>query len=172
MNASTFDNDCNDAQLRALAQHVGDYLGVTGRKLVTAESCTGGWISKTVTDVAGSSRWFLGGAVVYSNELKQRMLGVSGATLAHYGAVSELAVREMAGGALTRLGGDIAIAVSGVAGPTGATKDKPVGTIWIAWSCRAENGITVDAAHFLFSGDREQVRRQTVFKALSRILKL
>lgn len=172
MIASTFDTDFNDTQLAELARRVGQHLIVTGRRFVAAESCTGGWIGKTVTDVAGSSAWFLGGAIVYSNELKQRMLGVSASTLAQHGAVSEAVVREMAAGALASMGGDIAISVSGVAGPTGATKDKPVGTIWIAWGCRGDTGMAVNAAHFSFSGDREQVRRQTVFHALGRVLDL
>jgi nicotinamide-nucleotide amidase len=172
MIASTFGSDFNDTQLAELARRVGSHLLVTGRRFVAAESCTGGWIGKSVTDVAGSSAWFLGGAIVYSNELKQRMLGVSASTLAQHGAVSEAAVREMAAGALDRMGGDIAVAVSGVAGPSGATKDKPIGTIWIAWSRRAGAECEANAAQFCFSGDREQVRRQTVFHALGRILDL
>ena len=172
MNASTFANDFDDAHLAQLALRVGGHLSAAGRRLVTAESCTGGWISKTVTDVAGSSAWFLGGAIVYSNELKQRMLGVDTSVLAQHGAVSEAAVRAMTAGALERLGGDLAIAVSGVAGPSGATKDKPVGTIWLAWGRRGDVETAIDTAHFLFSGDRELIRRQTVFHALSRVLKL
>ena len=104
-------------------------LRATGRELVTAESCTGGWIAKACTDLPGSSRWFRGGAVVYGNELKTSLLGVRPDTLSRHGAVSEAVVREMAVGALERLGGDVAVAVSGIAGPDGGMPDKPVGTV-------------------------------------------
>ena len=144
----------------------------TGRRLVTAESCTGGWIGKSLTDIAGSSGWFSGGAIVYSNELKQRLLGVSAETLAKHGAVSEAVVRTMAEGALARLGGDVAVAVSGVAGPDGGTREKPVGTVWFAWSCVRNGQIATVTDRHLFPGDREQVRRQTVAVALERVLAL
>jgi nicotinamide-nucleotide amidase len=162
----------NDAQLRQLAAQVGAHLLASRRLLVTAESCTGGWIGKAATDIAGSSAWFLGGAVVYSNALKQRVLGVTEETLARSGAVSEQAVRAMAEGALAQLGGDVAIAVSGIAGPDGGTLDKPVGTVWFAWSWRKEGQIETTADRRLFSGDRELVRRQTVVHALERVLAL
>jgi nicotinamide-nucleotide amidase len=162
----------NDAVLAALAAQVGKHLLASRRVLVTAESCTGGWIGKAITDVSGSSAWFAGGAVSYSNALKQEMLGVKAATLARRGAVSEATVREMAEGALVTLGGDIAVAVSGIAGPDGGTADKPVGTVWIAWSVRTANGIETGADRRVFAGDREAVRRQTVHFALARILAL
>jgi nicotinamide-nucleotide amidase len=137
---------------------------------VTAESCTGGWIAKACTDRPGSSRWFRGGAVVYTDQLKVALLGVQPRTLAGHGAVSEATVREMASGALERLGGDIAVAVSGIAGPDGGTPDKPVGTVWFAWAVRAGGGIVVRASLRHLAGDREQVRRQAVIAAVRGVL--
>jgi nicotinamide-nucleotide amidase len=146
------------------------HLLATGRRLVTAESCTGGWIAKLCTDLPGSSRWFLGGAVVYDNALKAGLLGVDPQTLAEAGAVSEAVVREMAAGALERLGGDVAVAVSGVAGPDGGTPDKPVGTVWFAWGRRGAEGITISTALECFAGDRDAVRWQAVARALRGVL--
>ncbi|MBC7984800.1 MAG: CinA family protein [Candidatus Obscuribacterales bacterium] len=160
----------DDAQLAKLAAQVGEHLRASRRRLVTAESCTGGWIGKVLTDVAGSSAWFLGGAVVYSNELKRRTLGVSAATLAQHGAVSQAAVCAMAEGALDQLGGELSVAVSGIAGPDGGTSDKPVGTVWFSWARRGTNAIDTLSERQVFVGDREQVRRQTVLRALQRIL--
>jgi nicotinamide-nucleotide amidase len=172
----------NDAVLADLAAQVGQHLLAARRRLVTAESCTGGWIGKAMTDIPGSSVWFAGGAVSYSNELKQKMLGVKAATLARHGAVSEAVVREMAEGALITLGGDAAVAVSGVAGPDGGTAEKPVGTVWFAWavahlpspqpSPTTGEGVIVLSERRQFAGDREAVRRQTVHFALARILAL
>jgi len=136
------------------------------RQLVTAESCTGGWIAKACTDRPGSSQWFRGGAVVYTNELKTALLGVQPRTLAEDGAVSEAAVREMAIGALDHLGGDVAVAVSGIAGPDGGTPDKPVGTVWFAWATSQK----VRTERHRFDGDREAVRRQAVAAALNGVL--
>ena len=146
------------------------HLLASGRRLVTAESCTGGWIAKVCTDLPGSSRWFLGGAVVYDNALKTAVLGVSPRTLAEAGAVSEAVVREMAAGALERLGGDLAVAVSGVAGPDGGTPDKPVGTVWFAWGRRGADGLAISTALECFPGDRDAVRRQAVEHALRGVL--
>ena len=146
------------------------HLLASGRRLVTAESCTGGWIAKACTDLPGSSRWFLGGAVVYDNVLKAGVLGVKPQTLAEAGAVSEAVVREMAAGALDRLGGDVAVAVSGVAGPDGGTPDKPVGTVWFAWGRRDAQGALIRTALECFSGDRDAVRRQAVERALRGVL--
>jgi nicotinamide-nucleotide amidase len=145
-------------------------LLASGRRLVTAESCTGGWIAKVCTDLPGSSGWFLGGAVVYDNALKAAVLGVNPQTLAEVGAVSEAVVREMAAGALARLGGDLAVAVSGVAGPDGGTPDKPVGTVWFAWGRRGAQGTMVRTALERFPGDRDAVRRQAVERALRGVL--
>src|SRR5215469_3217637 len=124
-----------DKDLFDLSTRVGQKLRVAGRRLATAESCTGGWVAKACTDVAGSSQWFECGFVTYSNAAKVRDLGVSEATLASHGAVSEPTVREMAAGALRVSGADIAVAISGIAGPEGGTPTKPVGTVWfgLAW---------------------------------------
>jgi len=168
--------------LPRIISEVADHLLSQGRQLVTAESCTGGWIAKACTDRPGSSRWFRGGAVVYTDELKTAMLGVQPRTLAEAGAVSEATVREMAVGALERLGGDVAVAVSGIAGPDGGTPAKPVGTVWIAWAVsglqdwqdsagRAGTGYpTVRTARHQFEGDRDAVRRQAVAVALQGVL--
>jgi nicotinamide-nucleotide amidase len=142
-----------------------------GRRLVTAESCTGGWIAKVCTDLPGSSRWFLGGAVTYSDDLKIALLGVRHETLAAHGAVSEEVVREMARGALERLGGEEAIAVSGVAGPDGGTEEKPVGTVWLAWARRSVDGIAVRAVLERFPGDREAVRHAAVQRAIAGLVR-
>jgi nicotinamide-nucleotide amidase len=155
-----------DDLLHRLAGH----LLANGRRLVTAESCTGGWIAKVCTDLPGSSRWFVGGAVVYDNELKAGLLGVNPKTLTETGAVSEAVVREMAAGALERLGGDVAVAVSGVAGPDGGTPDKPVGTVWFAWVRRGAQGALIRTALERFPGDRDAVRRQAVECALRGVL--
>jgi nicotinamide-nucleotide amidase len=138
-----------------------------GRHLVTAESCTGGWIAKACTDLPGSSRWFLGGAVTYSDELKVALLGVRRETLAAHGAVSEAVVREMAHGALERLGGDEAVAVSGIAGPDGGTVEKPVGTVWIGWARRGVEGVEIRTEMARFPGDRAAVRRAAVGRAIA-----
>jgi len=153
-----------------LLPRLAGHLLASGRRLVTAESCTGGWIAKLCTDLPGSSRWFLGGAVVYDDALKAGLLGVSSQTLAEAGAVSGEVVREMAAGALERLGGDVAVAVSGVAGPDGGTPDKPVGTVWFAWGRRGAQGITISTALEHFKGDRDAVRRQAVARALRGVL--
>jgi nicotinamide-nucleotide amidase len=141
-----------------------------GGQLVTAESCTGGWIAKACTDRPGSSQWFRGGVVVYTNELKTTLLGVRPATLQEAGAVSEATAREMAVGALERLGGDVAVAVTGIAGPDGGTPDKPVGTVWFGWAYRSAAGIDVRTRRQRFDGNRDEVRRQAVAAALQGLL--
>ena len=160
----------DDVVLANLAAKVGNHLLASRRTLVTAESCTGGWIGKALTDVPGSSAWFPGGAIVYSNALKQSVLGVSAGTLATQGAVSEAVVREMAEGALGRLGADLAVAVSGIAGPDGGSAQKPIGTVCFAWSCRSGDGVQTATERRVFAGDREAVRRQTVHFALAQVL--
>lgn len=159
-----------EPELEALAAGVAQRLLGSGRQLVTAESCTGGWIAKLCTDLPGSSRWFRGGAVAYSNELKVAMLGVRPETLAAAGAVSEAVVREMALGALERLGGDVAVAVSGIAGPDGGAPGRPVGTVWLAWAVRDTEGPRLHAVEARFGGDRDRVRRMTVQRALAGLL--
>jgi nicotinamide-nucleotide amidase len=162
----------SDVALLALSAKVGAWLLERKLHVVTAESCTGGWVGKALTDVSGSSAWYLGGVVSYSNELKNSLLGVRAATLSANGAVSEATVGEMARGALNKLGGDIAIAVTGVAGPDGGTPAKPVGTVWFAWAMRSKAGVTVRVAHEVFSGDRETVRRASVERALAEVFNL
>lgn len=152
-----------DAELRSRAEALGARLRDAHLTLVTAESCTGGWISKTVTDIAGSSDWFDSGMVAYSYEAKQALLGVRPETLEHYGAVSRETAIEMVSGALVHSGASLAVAVTGIAGPGGGSADKPVGTVWIAWKRR---GGYANAQLFHFDGDRDAVRRQTVESAL------
>jgi nicotinamide-nucleotide amidase len=165
------ENRFSDHELAVLASEVGRHLKHGQRRLVTAESCTGGWIGKVLTDVPGSSGWYLGGVVAYSNELKMLLLDIHAGTLAQSGAVSEAVVCAMSQGALRRLSGDIAVAVSGIAGPGGGTVDKPNGTVWFAWSVQGETSQTFSQC-LVFSGNREQVRRQTVAHALQRIFDL
>lgn len=152
-----------DTELQALAEHVGRQLRSSRDMLVTAESCTGGWIAKTATGIAGSSEWFDCGMVAYSYEAKQALLGVHPQTLEVHGAVSRECVVEMVSGALVNSGGSIAVAVTGIAGPGGGSADKPVGTVWIGWKRR---GGYARAEVFHFDGDRDAVRRQTVACAL------
>ena len=152
-----------DAELQALAGTTGARLREARLTLVTAESCTGGWIAKVVTDIAGSSDWFDCGLATYSYEAKQALLGVRPETLEAFGAVSRETVLEMVSGALVHSGAGVAVAVTGIAGPGGGTVDKPVGTVWIAWKRR---GGYPKAQVFRFLGDREAVRRQTVASAL------
>ncbi|WP_028918545.1 CinA family protein [Pseudoxanthomonas suwonensis] len=152
-----------DAQLREQAQLLGDRLRAARDSLVTAESCTGGWIAKCLTDIAGSSDWFDCGMVVYSYEAKQALLGVHPQTLEEHGAVSRETAIEMVSGALVHSGATVAVAVTGIAGPGGGGPGKPVGTVWIAWKRR---GGYARAQLFHFDGDREAVRRQTVGQAL------
>lgn len=155
--------DASDAALSAIAERVGRAAREHHHMLVTAESCTAGWIAKTLTDVAGSSGWFDCGMAAYSYEAKQAMLGVRPETLQHHGAVSRETVIEMVSGALVHSGATLAVAVTGIAGPGGGTDDKPVGTVWIAWKRRGGYPM---AEVYLFTGDREDVRRQTVAAAL------
>ncbi len=146
-----------------LAAQLGGLLKAHGLMLATAESCTGGGVAQAITDVAGSSAWFERGFVTYSNLSKQEMLGVSAVTIAQLGAVSEATVREMVAGALARSSAQMALAVSGIAGPGGGTPDKPVGTVWFAWGLRNSSVI---AQRFLFPGSRAEVRAHVVHTAL------
>ena len=152
-----------DTELDALARETGERLRAGRDMLVTAESCTGGWIAKTVTGIGGSSEWFDCGMVAYSYEAKQALLGVRPQTLEQHGAVSRECVVEMVSGALSHSGGTVAVAVTGIAGPGGGSPDKPVGTVWIGWKRR---GGYARAEVFHFEGDRDAVRRQTVAMAL------
>ncbi|MEM8816934.1 MAG: nicotinamide-nucleotide amidohydrolase family protein [Pseudomonadota bacterium] len=136
------------------------------RTLATAESCTGGWIAKAITDVAGSSACFGYGIVSYSDDAKRHLLNVSAETLKQHGAVSEAVVREMAEGALRLSDGDLAVAVSGIAGPEGGSPGKPVGTVWFGFSLKSPLGPQTDAERLCFAGDRDAVRRKTLGHAL------
>jgi nicotinamide-nucleotide amidase len=158
----------DDRELEALALKLGRALLVHRWRVATAESCTGGWIAKVLTDVPGSSQWFEGGAVTYSNALKTSMLGVERGLIEAHGAVSEPVVRAMAEGARSRLGVDAAVAVSGIAGPDGGTADKPVGTVWFAWATPRETHVE----RRQLGGDREAVRRHSVAHALERLIAL
>ena len=159
-----------DQVLFSLAERVGEKLRGGGRRLATAESCTGGWVAKACTDVAGSSQWFECGFVTYSNAAKVRDIGVSERTLADHGAVSEATVREMAAGALRVSGADVAVAISGIAGPDGGTPTKPVGTVWFGLARRRGAEVVVTAEMQLFGGDRELIRRRSVERALELVL--
>lgn len=150
-----------------LAVQLGQALRARGWMLVTAESCTGGGIAQAVTSVAGSSAWFERGFVTYANDAKVEMLDVQLATLEQHGAVSEAVVREMATGALRHSHADIAVAVSGIAGPGGGSAEKPVGTVWFAWALRAGE---VRVERYLLSGDRTAIRTQSVHIALQGVL--
>jgi nicotinamide-nucleotide amidase len=162
----------SDAALNRLAERVGRHLLEARRHAATAESCTGGWIAKALTDIAGSSHWFCEGFVTYSDESKVRQLGVPRTVLQRHGAVSEATVRAMAAGALRRSNAQIAVAVTGIAGPGGAVPGKPVGTVWMAWATRRSGAIHVATARKRFRGDRETVRRKTVRAALLGLLGL
>jgi nicotinamide-nucleotide amidase len=157
-----------DQELEALALRLGRALVVRGWRVATAESCTGGWIAKTLTDVPGSSQWFEGSVVSYSNAAKADLLGVSQDLLAAHGAVSEPVVRAMANGARDRFHTELAVAVSGIAGPGGGTPEKPVGTVCFAWATPTGTG----AARRVFAGGRDSVRRQSVAFAIERLVDL
>lgn len=158
-----------DETLRAQAQSLAECLLARGQSVVAAESCTGGWIAKVLTDIPGSSTWFECGVVAYSYEAKEALLGVQPQTLERAGAVSQETAVEMVSGALARYGASVAVAVTGVAGPGGGTPDKPVGTVWIGWKRR---GGYARAELFHFDGDREAVRRQTVGAALEGVRRI
>ena len=155
--------------IRRLAAALVAELTEKGRAVATAESCTGGWIAKAITDIPGSSNVFGYGVVCYSNGAKESLLGVRNETLAGHGAVSESAVREMAEGVLNLSGADIAVAVSGIAGPDGGTAEKPVGTVWLAWAVRQGGKVRTDARLQHFEGDRDLVRELTVAHAIQGI---
>lgn len=158
----------SDASLLTRVNEVAELLQKQNKKLVTAESCTGGWVAKCCTDLPGSSTWFDRGFVTYSNEAKQDQLEVKQDTLSQHGAVSLAVVEEMALGALVNSHADFSVAITGIAGPDGGSEQKPVGTVWIGWGIR--NG-GVHSICFQFDGDRETIRKQAVFEALGGIVK-
>lgn len=155
--------------LEHLSREVGQALKRQGLLLATAESCTGGWVAQELTAIAGSSAWFDRGFVTYSNEAKQDMLGVRPYTLSSFGAVSEETAREMAAGVLENSRADLALAITGIAGPTGGSSGKPVGTVCFAWCRRGEKP---SAVRERFDGDRRAVRYQAVIRALEGVLGL
>jgi len=157
-----------DRRLQTLARSLGIALLARKAHMTCAESCTGGWISKALTDVPGSSAWFGWGFVTYGNDAKRGALQVPEETLREHGAVSEAVVVAMARGARDRAGAEFSVAVSGVAGPDGGTEAKPVGTVWFAW-CGPRTSRTECCR---FDGDRESVRRQSVARALEGSLAL
>lgn len=150
-----------------LAAQVGLALKQHGVMLATAESCTGGGVASAVTDIAGSSAWFERGFVTYSNQAKVEMLQVSNETLIRFGAVSEATVREMVSGALVRSQAQLALAVSGIAGPGGGTPEKPLGTVWFAWGLK--DGMLATRLHHL-QGNRTEIREQSIRIALQGVL--
>ena len=159
-----------DAVLRRLAKRVAMRLRAASETIATAESCTGGYLAKCLTDLPGSSDYFDRGWVTYSNSAKQAELAVGLHLIDQRGAVSESVALAMVRGALRASRADHAIAVTGIAGPTGGTPDKPVGTVWIAWGSRTRGRLTVAARHFRFKGGRDAVRRRTVAAALRGVL--
>jgi nicotinamide-nucleotide amidase len=158
-----------DSRLSEQARECAERLLQTGLQLVVAESCTGGWLAKVLTDLPGSSQWFDRGYVTYSNLAKQEMLGVSAEILERWGAVSEQTVEAMVSGALGKSGADLAVAISGIAGPTGGSAEKPVGTVCFAWMMRGRTPVS-ERRHF--QGDREAVRLQATWHALRQLNEL
>ncbi|NOQ82197.1 MAG: nicotinamide-nucleotide amidohydrolase family protein [Methylophaga sp.] len=157
----------SDADLQQITQQLADKLQAMGWQLSAAESCTGGWLGKCCTDLTGSSAWFDRGFITYSNQSKQDLLNVKPLTLEHFGAVSEQTAIEMAQGALAHSNADISVSITGIAGPDGGSSNKPVGTVWIAWTTK----FSAKAELFNFHGNREAVRRQAVYTALNGIIK-
>ena len=157
----------DDEALAMLTAAVAAELKVHGRRLVTAESCTGGWIAKLCTDLAGSSVWFERGLVTYSNEAKQELLGVPASRLYRFGAVSEEVAADMADGAIRHSRADCAVAVTGIAGPDGGSPDKPVGTVCFGWALPDD---IIETERHRFGGDRDAVRRATIVTSLSGLL--
>ena len=157
------------AALRAPARRLGLACKARGARIATAESCTGGGVAAAITDIPGSSAWFERGFVTYADDAKREMLGVKRPTLERFGAVSEQVAREMAAGALRRSRAGVSVAITGIAGPGGATPGKPVGLVWFAWAAR---GGEVQARAFRFKGGRDRVRRQSVAVALQGLVDL
>lgn len=155
-----------ESELFELAKQLGRLLKDGGKTIATAESCTGGWIAQAITEVPGSSAWFDRGFVTYSNAAKVQMLGVNPQTLEQYGAVSAETATEMAAGALAHSEANVALAVTGIAGPDGGTQGKPVGTVFIAWTHKNGEAKVVKKQ---FTGNRRQIRAQTVKIALEGI---
>jgi nicotinamide-nucleotide amidase len=150
-------------ELTRVAANLGERLSAKGWRIATAESCTGGGVAAAITSVAGSSHWFGYGLVTYANEAKQQLLGVSEQSLALDGAVSESVVRQMVAGILRLSGAEIGVAVTGIAGPGGGSKEKPVGGVWFAWAIKGEKTLT---EYRQFSGSRQAVQQQAIIRVL------
>lgn len=159
----------SDEEITRLAAELGERLGQCDLKLVTAESCTGGWLGQAITSVSGSSRWYDRGFITYSNEAKQEILGVRPDSIARHGAASEQVAREMAEGALVHSQAEISVAVTGIAGPEGGSPEKPVGTVCFAWADPRRLTLAL-TKHF--DGDRAAIRSQSVAYALAGLNKL
>lgn len=174
----------DDLELRALSEEVGSVLLANTLTCATAESCTGGLVAKLLTDIAGSSAWFVGGFVCYSNETKHSMLAVPSEVIEAAGAVSREVVLALSANAVAKTGADVAVALSGVAGPGGGSPQKPVGTVWVGWatsgSAAARQSTVAEqgkhgyqgAIQFVFCGDRDQIRRAAAGRALRGILEI
>ncbi len=158
-----------ETELKALTEQLGVCLKARGMKLASAESCTGGWLAKIITDMPGSSAWFEASVVCYSNESKHDLLSVNENILKEFGAVSGETVLEMSDGLFSHTKADVAVSISGIAGPDGGSEDKPVGLVWLSWGKRDKS---VYAEPFNFSGDREDVRKQSIKQALNCLLDL
>ena len=156
-------------RIQDLSDQLGQHLVARQLIVTTAESCTGGGVAQAITDIAGSSQWFSHGFITYSNQAKQQLVNVDPDLINTYGAVSQEVVESMACGALLASGADFAIAVSGIAGPDGGSPEKPVGTVWIGWASR-ENLIL--SQKFIFSGNRNSVRNQSVENSLEGLLEI
>jgi len=158
-----------EQELKGLAEELAACMKSKGLKLALAESCTGGWLAKIITDIPGSSEWFSGSVVCYSNESKMSLLGVSENTLNEFGAVSSDTVMELTDGLFSHTDADVAVSVSGIAGPDGGTDDKPVGLVWLCWGKRDKSAY---AKPFNFDGNREDVRKQSIAQAFNNLLDL
>jgi nicotinamide-nucleotide amidase len=160
-------DELGDGALRVLAERAGNLLLAKQRRVATAESCTGGWVAKCLTDIPGSSQWFERGYVTYSNQAKEQSLGVASGVIATFGAVSRPTSEQMAAGALHASGADLAVAITGIAGPDGGTAEKPVGLVWFALASR---WAPLLSQQHLFKGDREAIRRASVAAALRLVI--
>jgi nicotinamide-nucleotide amidase len=162
--------NASDAELRRIAGRAAARLRAARESIATAESCTGGWLAKCLTDLPGSSDYFERGWIAYTNEAKREALAVDGRLLARFGAVSEEVALAMVQGALEASQAHHAVAVTGIAGPAGGSRAKPVGTVWIGWGFRKRGRVRIHATRFRFRGGRDAVRRQSVRAALEGLL--
>lgn len=162
----------DDKTLTTLAEELARLLIDKKKSITLAESCSGGWVAKVFTDLSGSSEWFVGGFVSYSNQFKEEVLGVNSSILQKYGAVSQETVEAMALGALSKSHADFSLAISGIAGPDGGTIEKPVGLVWFAWAEKNKSQKVLKSQKQKFGGDRLSVRRQAVAHAVLEMSKL